>query len=757
MDTVKLVLLAMWTAAGTSVGCRCSSTSSADAGADLLGPASQVTDRVVAVDLLDRLPACVVFHRGVLLDMGASVSDDRYGFSLAPPPGVENVDREGATWARVSARSITQRFVMDEDSPVFVQMRVRPGASRAVGITIDDRPLATVRLPHDETTVVETPATANPIAAGGHLLGLHFRGARKGQVAADIDWIRVGIPDKDASTYAAPTYRDLVIDTTLRGHPRRAIALRAPGAVRCQIPVPEKAVLLGQIGLAGNGDGEAVILVHQPGLPPAVVQTAKVGGESDATLDVEVPFDRFAGQVVDLELRAKSSTPGDRVVFAEPSLQVPKAALPPRDPVQIAIVVILSSTPPALLPPYRDVPALATLTDLAATSAAFARHRTTSTLAGASVASLLTGLPPAAHRLVDGGARLSERIPTLGTLARDGRVTTAMFTGNPTTFQAFGFDRGWDRFEAFSPVSGASARAPLDEATRWIEDRLQDSRDGRLLVVVHARGVHPPWSATAEETRNLPPEEYNGPIDARRGAQVLASARSKNNPHLKPADRQRIDGFCSLALVGEDQSLSQLIAMLRRVRVWNKTMLVVTSDVAMGAASRVPFGEGVDLAEDVLDLPLVIHFPGDRHGGKVVPTPTGPGDVLTTVLEALQLRAPDSVLGRDLFVVATHPGLFPPVAQVAEAGAAYATRLGDLLLRGTSPQPPALCALNAVGECGDDLTASRPFLDMFLFQSTFDHFRRASRMFNPPLVRDPATLDPDTVAALTVWGNLESR
>jgi len=42
-----------------------------------------------------------------------------------------------------------------------------------------------------------------------------------------------------------------------------------------------------------------------------------------------------------------------------------------------------------------------------------------------------------------------------------------------------------------------------------------------------------------------------------------------------------------------------------------------------------------------------------------------------------------------------------------------------------------------------------------MWRLTFDHRQASERVFTPSAIREPATLDPDTVAALTVWGSLE--
>ena len=331
-----------------------------------------------------------------------------------------------------------------------------------------------------------------------------------------------------------------------------------------------------------------------------------------------------------------------------------------------------------------------------------------------------------------------------------------MFTANPTSFEAFGFNRGWDKYEVFSPVSGVANRGPLLDGAHWIEARLSESKDERLVAMLHSRGGHPPWTATAEEIRNLPPVDYSGPIEARRAGEVLARARMKRPRwRLTQADRERLEGFYALALISEDQALGALIANLRKLGLWDSTLLVVTSDVAIGGPGRVPFGDGEKLDEDLLELPLLIHFPGGRYGGKMIDAHTSSLDVLGTVLKALGLQSPEGLGGRDLYEVAANPERFVLRPQFASVAREYSTRLGDLVLRGETPKAPVLCDLALGQACAGPTPPSLAMVAGALWRETYYYYRTAEPG-RAAAAREPATLDPDTLAALTVWGNQET-
>jgi arylsulfatase A-like enzyme len=714
-------------------------------------------DSEQVIDILRETPRCDVFHRGAFLDLGSASADSRFGFALEPPAGVTNITREGASWAQISDRSLSQSFYTDHPSPVFVSARVRGVSARQATVRIDGRVHGTLQFGRSSTEVVSTKVSTEPLEAGSHTLTLQFHGASRNQPFAELDWIRVGEPDEDPSTFAPPTERDLVIDAVIGNQPRRAVALRAPGTFRCGLVVREGMTLQATLGYAGPGSGEAELRIVEPAHEPTVVHAAAVGGEHDLHATVQLPLDTWRGKVVALELVAKKAAAGGRVLFGEPSISMQAATIPPRTPARASILVVLSSADRAHLPPYTDVPALAALTNLAASSVVFRHHRAVTTVVTGEMASLVTGLAPQVHAVMDAAARLPARFPTLGTVAHDGRVSSAMFSGNPASFEAFGFNRGWDKFEAFSPVSGEDTRTPLINGTRWIESHLQDSKDDRVLAVLHTRGGHPPWTATAEEIHSLPPVDYSGPVEARRAGQVLARARGKRSRwRLTAADRTRLEGFYALALIAEDQALGALIANLRKLGVWDSTLLVVTSDVAMGGAGRVPFGDGERLDEDLLEIPLIVHFPGGRSGGKMIDAHTSSLDLIETMLGALGLQAPDGLQGRDLYEIAANPERFALRPQMATLGREYATRLGELVLRGEVPKAPVLCDLTIGPGCSGPTPPSMAYVAGMLWRETFLRYRDAATGKNRAS-REPATLDPDTLAALTVWGYQETR
>src|SRR5262249_46309268 len=127
---------------------------------------------------------------------------------------------------------------------------------------------------------------------------------------------------------------------------------------------------------------------------------------------------------------------------------------------QSAVVIVLAGATPAQL----DLPSLK---KIAGESVIFRGHRAPSSLAAASVASLVTGLPVPVQAMEDAGARLSPRTPLLGRALGPFGVETAMFTEAPTTGPAFGFAHDWAHYAARSPLDGPPAA--FDEVEKFLQ------------------------------------------------------------------------------------------------------------------------------------------------------------------------------------------------------------------------------------------------------------------------------------------------
>jgi hypothetical protein len=711
------------------------------------------------IDLIKELPRCEIQHYGRLYDFGGTQLPQR-GFGLAqadPPP---SIDRGGDRYERLFARETLLDFWVEEPtSQLTVAVRAHPISARWLYVAVDDKRIGHHKLVPNETRTLSTPPMTGSLTRGRHRLSLRFFGAPRGskEPLADLDWVRIGQPLESGVNYAAPTLRDVVSDVVLDNVPKRSIVLRSPSVVRCFLrPSPDARLHIG-LGFWGSGRGTAEVALVSDEKPPRVLTTRKLaGGDGASFTPVTLDLSAAAGEVVGLELRATEGSKGGRVVFGDPMISRASAEVPRTPAAHTALIVVLSSVDRGRLPPWGPAAGMTTLSDLAKHAVVFSAHRAPSGVPAASFASLLSGLSPSVHGIMAPGDRLRSKVVTLAETLKEAGGRTALFTGTPTSFAPFGFNAGFDAFETISPVVDQPATQPLLRAQSFREQELASGGTSPHLVVVALRGGHPPWDLTREEAAQLKPQEYAGILDTRRGGIVLGALRDrhrKNARRIGDDDWMRLRALHDAAVAKQDAALGKLIAMLKAKGAWKDTLLVVTSDVGLGNGPEIPFAPAAPLTEDHLLLPLLVRFPGDALAGREVTLPTTAADVAYTVLQALGLDTSRQV-GSDLFARGSGTASLHGDLDLATSLDGYSARLGSWLLRGSFGKIPRLCAQDIDPACTTDSLDQRPGAARALWFATFQAAAAGAGAAAKLGQRERAELDPETQAALTVWGDL---
>jgi arylsulfatase A-like enzyme len=710
----------------------------------------------IVLDVLANLDGCAFGHRGALLDFG----DPSMQASLHPGwvgrTDDEAVEHEGATWLRARSRAVTATFYWPgsggdaADASAYVEARVRGAAARAVAFAIDGKAVGSASLVKGEARVVlaraSTPLTLGP---GGHELSMRFIGGSRASTEplAEIDWVHVGTGDP-GEPYAAPTRADVTVDAAVGGKSLRALSLRAPGFVRCSGWIPANATVEVSLATAGGGEADVEARLLRDRRPPVVLGEARAARGDSGWAPWSVPITGLdgPGALASLELVVRRATRGTRVLLGEPRVVAAVGAPPPAPPgpVRSAVLVVLGSESASALAPWGGAHPVPELTRLASGGTTFLAHRAVSSLSAGVMASMLTGLPPLMHHVDDPDSRLPQGPITIEEACRQAGIATAMFTANPTTGDAFGFGRGWDDFVVHDPLENVPSTRVFDDAAAWIEAH----KAGRFLVVVHARGGHPPWDATPDELKTMAPDGYLGIVEPRRAAEALAKVR-KHPGRFKDEDRVRAWALYNGAIDAHDAALGRLMAALRATGREDDSVVIVTGDVAASEAP-VPFGDVDGLDEALLATPLVVRWPGDGAlAGRRVDAATSPVDVATTVLDALGLAPPSAFRGADLASVAL--GRIAPAQRplVATRAGRFSVRWGPDVLVGARDREARMCDLSLDPACIADVRATSP-LALELVR------RRALEALavGPGFAREPIVLDDRLVATLARWGRL---
>ncbi len=746
-------------------GCRCASettpaseTGSAASSAPVDSPAGSAIEEL---DLLRQLGTCEVWHRGLSIDLGTEAALPLRDFSPGPFDP-EIAERSGSSFERIKSQKLEHSFWLhaDREDELFVSFRVHGGVASRVFAYIDGRPIGGGRLTPGKTEVVELRTVRFALQRGRHTLLLRFNGRLVGSddAYAEIDWIRVGLHDELTGTYAAPTLRDIVSDFELGGTPHRSLVLRAPSTIRCPLHPTAHSRFRVALGYWGEGRGTAEIRIVQDGQEPVTLQQRNVvGGEGGQWVPLDIDLSRYAGEVVGIELRAIESRGGGRVVFGEPRLGSDRSVEPHVPRASTVVVVVGASLDRRRVPPWGPIGDRAALGELVRSGVAFSAYRAPTTVTTATMATLLTGLPPRAHAVEDQAARLPDAVRTMSEIMKAAGCRTVYLSSVPTTSAAFGFNAGWDRYEYYSPVKDVAATEPFEAAARFIEQDAQTSPDGQRFILIHARGAHPPWDLTKQEVADLPPEEYGGSIDARRGGITLGKIRGRTARawrRLSGEEWTRLRALEDATMVKQTQALAHLFSVMKREGVWDDALVVFMGDVGMGDPPRVPYHPAGDLTEDRLLVPLLVRFPNNELAGRETAVPVSSLDLAPTVLEALRLELPEAMRGRNLFAAAS--GFEPTSGRllVATRGTSYSARLGSWLLSGRHGRVPTLCRLDVDPACVNDLFDEHPIAGQALWRWVFQEESRFASGTDRVAEREPASIDPEVAAALIVWGDI---
>lgn len=698
---------------------------------------------------------CTFGHRGILLDLGDPSMRARMSGEKLAPPDVEFKEHEGASWVSVRSRSLDLSFVSavetKADAGVVIEARGRGGIAKSASVYLNGHPIGSLSFTKRETAILSTHAQGT-IQRGQNDLLIRFNGGGKQQhdALAELDWIRVGAYDGDAP-YSAPTRNDALTTVTINNSARRSVSLRAPGFDRCTAYVPSNSTLEGFIGVTG-GEAEAEVRVLADHAEPRVVGSFHLGGPTDPPgwRPMALPLGDV-GTIAAIELVAKTSTKGARVAFGEAHVTAPQVNPPPPPSADAikprgVVLVTMGSESRRLLAQYGGTIALPELDALANGGTIFESHRATSSWATGAMGSMLTGLGPREHGASDPDAALAPSVTLIEEAARQAGIMTAMFTANPTTAAAFGFNRGWETFQSHFPTEDGPATTVFDDAAKWIETH----KDDRFLVVIHARGGHPPWDVTTDELKDMPPTGYQGGLDPKHAGEGLAKSKKIGNGRLSDPDRERAFALHGKALTQHDAALGALAQKVKSLGRDKDTVWIVTSDVGLDAAARVPFLEEESLDEGALAIPLMIKTPQAAARARV-DTATSSADVAPTILEALALTPPPNLKGASLLPVPAQPTMLGERVLVAISGGHFSARWGSFAIVGARDHETKVCNLTLDAECVSDVRASHPIateaLHTLAWRDVLKVDQKSDEVLSPH-----ANPDQPTAAALHAWG-----
>lgn len=171
------------------------------------------------------------------------------------------------------------------------------------------------------------------------------------------------------------------------------------------------------------------------------------------------------------------------------------------------------------------------------------------------------------------------------------------------------------------------------EAALWLE---QNSDAERFFLTVESFDPHEPW---------LVPEYYRRMYMEEEGREQVLSLYSEV-PELDPKLIRRTQANYSGSVTLCDRWFGHFLETLEAQGRLDDTMIIVTSDHGHSIGDRDYLGKrGYPSAPEVVEVPLLIRFPGAEHAGTSTTQFVQHHDIAAVILEAAGVKAPDAMEG----------------------------------------------------------------------------------------------------------------
>ncbi len=236
--------------------------------------------------------------------------------------------------------------------------------------------------------------------------------------------------------------------------------------------------------------------------------------------------------------------------------------------------------------------------------------------------SLFTGNLPLNHGVRDNGYRLPDFNVTLAEILKQKSYRTAAFVGAFPLDSRFGLDKGFDVYDdsygSTNPVRDLSfierkAEEVNRRAIRWITD----NKENPFFVWIHYFDPHAPYE---------PPPPYD----------------------LEYAGRE-YDGEIAYT----DQVLGELLEIMDRQELTEKTLIVLTSDHGEGLGEHREKTHGIFIYDSTLRVPLIFSNPRILPESRVISEQIALIDVMPTVLDLMGWDSIPKTEGKSLKQVLT--------------------------------------------------------------------------------------------------------
>lgn len=633
----------------------------------LAAPAAAVVD----YNLLTNLPLAHTW-RGALVADAAQTGFSRYARDMGSSwkqttedgrPVWLNDGVQANLWLPVDAATAKETLALEAV--------VKPlGSDQRLDVFIDDKKVASPALT-DGFQLIRVPLDAGSVKAGFVKVRLHFRKSveHKGTKAAvAVRAVRVG-PASLAQLPAA----EAELAALLARSQGNALNLPADGGLDYYM-TPVK----GQ-RLKGTATGTVEVWAEQDAGGPK-----KLGGGTGA-LDVDLAS--VAGKAIRLMLRGQ----GGNASLADARVgggQV--GAFEVKKPKYVVFWLIdtlrADKLPFYNIPNANGRPKVKTpnLSKLAAEGVVFEPFYVQGNESKSSHASLFTGTYPVVHGVYTHEASLSATHTTIAEAFKAAGFATAGYCSNGYVSDKWNYTQGFDEFVNFIREGKANnAQAVTNSAIKWIDKHLETKKDKPFYLYLGTSDPHVTYRKHDEFIGDYDKGAYSGKYEKSVGGDELGKLKAAKNPPSK-RDQQRIEAIYENEIAFNDKHFGRLVAHLKAKGIYDDTLFIISADHGDEFWEHGSCGHGHNVHQELVNVPLVLRFPGAQSPGRVENGADGV-DLLPTLMTLLGASMPTDVQGMNLLPYVGATTVHPTAVMASQGAGSYTLAVGPAKVIMRSP------------------------------------------------------------------------
>lgn len=245
--------------------------------------------------------------------------------------------------------------------------------------------------------------------------------------------------------------------------------------------------------------------------------------------------------------------------------------------------------------------------------------------------SLLTSLHGVHHQVYYDNEKMDPSLLTLADLLKTNGFFCSAFTGGGFVSSAYGFSKGFDAYQ--EGEGGIYHQNSAELLFKSVSEWLDREKGKNFFLFLHTYQPHNPYAC---------PEPYKYMFlkeDAKWRQLDLIGYLGGNAgifKSLPEAERQNVIGLYDGEIRYTDERLiGPLIRKLKDLKLYDRTMIVFTSDHGEEFFDHKSWGHGHSLYDESLKVPLIIKFPNSKYRGTSVSSIVSLVDVMPTILDDL--------------------------------------------------------------------------------------------------------------------------